>query len=72
MGLINPYPCPICNGTGRCPDSFHSGVNPFADPDENHPSILDSLIGSCKTCGGSNCEWDKCENCDGVGYVDEE
>ncbi len=70
MGTFDAFTCPICNGSGKCPDSFHSGVNPFTD-EEGHPEILEAMFGECSTCGGTNAEWDKCENCDGTGRVSE-
>lgn len=70
MGMFDLFTCPVCNGSGKCQDPFHSGVNPFTD-EEGHPDLLDHIFGSCPTCGGTNTEMPDgdCPNCDGTGSV---
>jgi hypothetical protein len=57
--------CSYCNGTGECQDPFHKGT--FSGDDDG-PTLLDNLIGSCESCGSTNTEMrPPCPHCDGTG-----
>jgi hypothetical protein len=66
--------CYHCSGSGRCQNDFHSGGRLFGGEDaagQVHPSLVDSVFGSCPSCGDGNTEWrPECPHCDGTGNRD--